>query len=184
MARENPEPAVWVALAIGAVAATAVVVYVATRPSSTVLTGPAITPGQSVSTLNNAANTAATAQAAEAAAAAATVAAKAAADAALLNTTYQLVVSGNQNIQLKVGDTVHFIPSMNGSPPVATQWTYTPDTSNANSVIIELGSTNGADESYQAMGVGSTNIIVKNADAATGQTVFATYVVGITVVAA
>jgi hypothetical protein len=177
----------WIAVAAGAVVTTGMVVYVATRPAAAPPPGAAPAPTPSAITNNPvvtvapAANAAFAAQAAQAAAAAA---AQAAHNALVTNTTYQLVISASQNIQLKVGDTVRFIPSMNGSPPLATQWTYTPDASNASSVLAQIGTTNGADMSYQAMGPGFVTLIVKNTDVATGQTVFATYDVGITVVSA
>jgi hypothetical protein len=183
----------WIAIAAGAVVTTGVVVYVATRPAATaaapVLTGPAILPGQPVSSLNNAAQAAFAVQSAAAAAAAqtaaATAAAKAAFDATITNTTYQLVVSANQNIQLKVGESVRFIPqNIAGMPPVAREWTWTPDTVNANSVIQQLGTTDGTDMSYRALAPGFTDIIIKNTDVATQTAAYVTYVVGITIVAA
>lgn len=196
--RENPLPlAIWIAIAAGAALATGAVVYVATRPSTTAsaatstgsttastptppppLTGPAIT--TDVTPVSTAANAAMIHQSAVAAQ---TAAANAAHLATLTNTTYQLVVSGDQSILLVVGNTVRIIPSANGMPPIPTQWVYTPtgDAANGAFVIQELGSTNGADATFQAMAAGSANLNVKLVDQATQQTVYAVYNVTVTV---
>lgn len=179
----------WIAIAAGAVVTTGVVVYVATRPSAAPPSGAAPAPPVSAITNNPVVSVAPAANAAfvaQQAAAAAQAAAKAAHDATITNTTYQLnVTQPNTNIQLKVGDTIRLIPqNIVGMPPVAREWTWTPDTSNANSVIQQLGTTDGSDMSYVALGPGYTDLIIKNTDVATQTASYVQYVVTITVVAA
>jgi hypothetical protein len=194
MARENPiETAVWIALGVGAVAVTGVVVYVATRPAAAAapppapLTGPAITnpaAGGQGSSVASAANAAFVAQQNAAAAAAA---ANAAALAPLVNTTYQLALSGQapsatDSFQIKVGDTIRIIPSITGDPPVARSWTYTPE--GTQSILTELGSSDGISATFQGTAVGSGTLLVQNVAVGNQADVYMTYTLSVNVVAA
>ena len=188
MARENPEPAVWVALAVGAAAVAGVAIYVATRPSATTaapppppLTGPAIT--NPVTSVESAANRALVAQATASAAAAA---AQAAAIAPLVNTTYQMPLaaagpSATTSLQLKVGDTVQIVPSIYFIPPTASQWTYTPD--GTQNILQELGSADGSAATFKATAPGSGTLLVQNVAIGNQAEVFMTYDLNVVVTA-
>jgi hypothetical protein len=188
-ARENPvELAIWLALAAAA-ALTGTVVYVSAKQKAAAatpppLTGPAITNPTDDSSDSSVATAANRALVAQANAAAAAAARNAAALAPLINTTYQLSLSGSTpsataNFQLKVGDTIQIIPSMEGDPPVAREWTYTPD--GTQGILQELGSADGISATFKATAPGSGVLLVQNVAVGNQAAVYMTYSISVVV---
>jgi hypothetical protein len=189
---ENPLPPIaWIAIAVGGALVVGTGVYLATR-SPTLPAAPQPAPGAQSLPLPAPPPTPAQAAAAGATAASSAAIAAASAAAALAGQqfTYEMVLSGDANISIKVGDTVHIIPSMNGSPSVDRMWVYSPV-----SVVQNVGTISGADMVIKAVGAGVGAMLVQNVSVAltggssspgqisipAGPTVFASYTLTINV---